>query len=87
MQWSRSPTCLPKIYDSLTEQGFKIQFQRLNSEVLQHLKYYLVAATVNFQVAPPRSHRRNDSERSIRTSKNNFIAVTCSTDTKPTLHL
>ena len=87
MQWSRSQTCLPKIHDSLTEQGFKIQFQSLNSEVWENLKYYLVAATVNFQVAPPGSHRRNASESSIRTLKNIFIAVICSTDTEPTLHL
>ena len=32
---------------------------------------------ISFQYVPPRSHRRNTAERSIRTFKNHFVATLC----------
>ena len=40
---------------------------------------------VDFQLVPPRVHRRNAAERAIRTFKNYFIAMLCGTD--PTFNM
>ena len=40
---------------------------------------------VDFQLVPPRVHRRNAAERAIRTFKNHFIAMLCGTD--PTFNM
>jgi hypothetical protein len=42
---------------------------------------------VDFQLTPPHLHRRNATERAIRTFKNHFIAGLCTTNPDFPLHL
>jgi hypothetical protein len=44
-------------------------------------------AAIDYQLVPPKVHRRNAAERAIRTFKNHFIAGLCSVDKNFPLHL
>lgn len=70
-----------------TKAGFKAKLHRLDNECSQILKDHLMEETIDFQLAPPGSHRRNAAERAIRTAKNHLIAALCSTDPNFPLHL
>ena len=75
------------IHARLVAAGLRPQFQRLDNECSAPLKAFMKDETIDFQLAPPRIHRRNAAERAIRTFKNHFIAGLCSVDKNFPLHL
>jgi hypothetical protein len=44
------------------------------------LRNYLTKQGIDYQLAPPHIHRRNNAERAIQTFKNHFISGLCSVD-------
>jgi len=76
-----------KVIEQLKAAGLTPQFQRLDNEISKQLKDYLAKEAIDFQLAPPDSHRRNAAERAIHTFKNHFIAMLCSCDHDFPLHL
>ena len=54
----------------------------MDNEISAELKKAFVKYDVNFQLVPPRSHRRNLAERAIQTWKNHFKAGIASADPK-----
>ena len=44
------------------------------------MKKYMKLSDIDFQLVPPHNHMRNSAERAIRTFKEHFIAILCSTD-------
>jgi hypothetical protein len=60
---------------------------RLENEASQLLKSYLHDKNITFQLVPQYSHRRNASERAIRSFKDHLIAGICSTDKTFPMHL
>ena len=69
-----------EVHRILTSRGFKPKYQRLDNEVSKVFKDFLYSVNVDFQLTPAGSHRRNTAERAIRTFKNHFISILCSTD-------
>ncbi|CAJ1962020.1 unnamed protein product [Cylindrotheca closterium] len=65
----------------LTAKGFRPRLQCLDNEASNKMKKHLKLQDIDFQLVPPHNHRRNAAERTIRTFKNHFIAILCSTDT------
>jgi hypothetical protein len=68
------------IHQTLTSRGLRPKLQRLDNEASTTLKQYMLDEGVDFQLTPAGMHRRNAAERAIRTFKNHFIAILCSTD-------
>jgi hypothetical protein len=70
---SRSASEWVKAYDTihqeLTVKGFKPKLQTLNNEASAAFKHFFTANDVEYQLVPPRCHRRNAVERAIRTFK------------------
>jgi hypothetical protein len=70
---SRSASELVKAYDSvhqeLTVKGFKPKLQTLDNEASAALKNFFTVNDIAYQLVPPHFHRRNASERAIRTCK------------------
>ena len=64
----------------LVRSGLLPRLQRLDNECSDILKDFMHEQQVDFQLVPPHMHRRNYSERTIRTFKNHFISGLCSTD-------
>jgi hypothetical protein len=60
--------------------GLKPSLQRLDNEAYLALINYLTKQGIDYQLAPPHIHRRNNAERAIQTFKNHFIAGLCSVD-------
>ena len=52
----------------------------LDNEILQDLRKVFLKNKVDFQLVPPRIHRQNAAERTIRTFKNPFLAGLASCD-------
>jgi len=75
------------IHQTLTSRGLRPKFQRLDNEASTALKQYMLDKGVDFQLTPAGMHRRNAAERAIRTFKNHFIAILCSTDPEFPLRL
>ena len=69
-----------EVHRILTSRGFRPQYQRLDNEISKVFKDFLQPISVDYQLTPTGSHRRNTAERAIRTWKNHFIAILCSTD-------
>jgi hypothetical protein len=69
-----------EIHALLTSRGFRPKYQTLDNEISNSFKAFLKEVGVEYQLTPAGSHRRNRAERSIRTWKNHFIAILCSTD-------
>ena len=67
-------------YDFFNKHGFAPKFERLDNEAPKRLRDYMTTMKIQFQLAPPHSHRRNAAERAIRTFKNHFISILCTTD-------
>jgi hypothetical protein len=65
---------------SLIIRGLKPSLQCLNNEASLALSNYHTKQGIDYQLAPPRIHRRNNAERAIQTFKNRFIAGICSVD-------
>jgi hypothetical protein len=51
--------------------------QRLENEALLSLRNYLTNQEIDYQLAPPHIHLRNNAEREIQTFKNHFVAGFC----------
>ena len=62
------------------EHGFKVEFETLDNEVSGDLLNHFRKETINYQLVPPNSHRRNKAERAIQTWKNNKISVLATAD-------
>lgn len=81
---NRSGKSLSKAYKEihalLTSRGFRPKYQLLDNEISSTFKDFLKEVGVEYQLTPAGSHRRNRAERAIRTWKNHFIAILCSTD-------
>jgi hypothetical protein len=73
-------TAYKQIHKLLTSRGFRPKFQRLDNEISGIFKDFLNKVDIDFQLTPTGSHRCNSAERAIRTWKNHFIAILCSTD-------
>jgi hypothetical protein len=84
---SNSIAAFQVIHQRLLTAGLRPQLHRLDNECSEALKSFLRDAAIDFQLVPPRLHRRNAAERAIRTFKNHFIAGLCSVDKDFPLHL
>jgi hypothetical protein len=71
----------------LVARGLKPKLMKLDNEASKLLKTYLHQQDITFQLVPPYSHRRNSAEGAIRSFKDHFIAVLCSTDKSFPMHL
>ena len=65
------------IYAYLTDRGCKPAHQILDNEISTSLCDFLKDNKVTFQLVPPNVHQKNAAESTIRTFKNNFIAILC----------
>jgi hypothetical protein len=80
-------TAFQGIHARLVAAGLRPQLHRLDNECSAALKTFLRESDIDFQLVPPRLHRRNAAERAIRTFKNHFIAGLCGVDKNFPLHL
>jgi hypothetical protein len=71
----------------LVARGLKPKLMKLDNEASKLLKNYLYQQDIAFQLVPPYSHRRNSSERAIRSFKDHLISGLCSTDKSFPMHL
>jgi hypothetical protein len=62
------------LIQSLIIRGLKPHLQRLDNEASLALRNYLTKQGIDYQLAPPHIHQRNNAERAIQTLKNHFIA-------------
>jgi hypothetical protein len=67
--------------------GLKPSLQLLDNAESLALRNYLTKQGIDYQLAPPHIHRRNNAERAIQTFKNHFISGLCSVDPNFTLML
>jgi hypothetical protein len=70
------------LINSLIIRGLKPSLQHLDNEASLALRNYLTKQGIDYQLAPPYIHGRNNAERAIQTFKNNFISGLCSVDPK-----
>jgi hypothetical protein len=70
----------------LLARGLTPKLMKLDNEASKLLKTYLHQQDITFQLVPPYSHRRNSSERAIRSFKDRLIAGLCSTDKSFPMH-
>jgi hypothetical protein len=88
---SRSASEWVKAYDSvhqeLTVKGFKPKLQTLDNEASTALKNYFTANDIAYQLVPHRCHRRNATERAIRTFKEHVVVGLSSVDPSFPMHL
>jgi hypothetical protein len=68
------------LIQSLIIRGLKHSLQRLENEASLALRNYLTKQEIDYQLAPPHFHRRNNAERAVQTFKNHFIEGLCSVD-------
>jgi hypothetical protein len=68
------------LIQALIIRGLTPHLQRLDNEASLALRNYLTKQGINYQLAPPHIHRRNNAEREIQTFKNHFIAGLFSVD-------
>ena len=66
----------------LQSRGLKPQLQRLDNKASAKLRQFMTAEDIDFQLAPPNMHRRNDAERAIRKFKKHFIKILSGTKPK-----
>jgi hypothetical protein len=57
--------------------GLKPKLMKLDNDASKLLETYLHQQGITFQLVPPYSHRRNSSERAIRSFKDHLIAGLC----------
>ena len=53
---------------------------KIYNEVSEDLMKYFEESDIQFQLVPPHMHRRNASERAVRTFMKHFIAALCTVD-------
>jgi hypothetical protein len=76
-----------KIHKLLVSRGLRPILQRLDNEASVHLRTFLTAEHIDWQLVPPHVHRRNAAERAIRTYKNHFVTILCGADPDFPIHL
>ena len=59
----------------------------MDNEVSEDLKKYFEDSDIQLQLAPQHTHRRNASEKAVRTFKNHFIDALCTVDPILTFYL
>jgi hypothetical protein len=62
------------IHQELAPKGFKPKLQTLDNKASAALRNFFTTNGVDYQLVLPHCHRRNASEREIRTFKEHFIA-------------
>jgi hypothetical protein len=75
------------IHQELTIKGFKPKLQTLDNEASTALNNFFTVNDIDYQLVPPHCHRRNASERTIRTFKEHFVAGIASVDPSFPMHL
>jgi hypothetical protein len=75
------------VHQELTVKGFKPKLQTLDNEASDALKNFFTINDIAYQLVPPHCHRRNATERAIRTFKEHFVAGLSSVDAYLPLHL
>jgi hypothetical protein len=68
------------LIQSLIIHGLQPHLRRLDIEASLAFGNYLTKQGIDYQLAAPHIHRRNNSERAIQTFKNHFITGLCSVD-------
>jgi hypothetical protein len=68
------------LIQSLIIHGLKPSLKHLYNEASLALRNYLKKQGIDYQLAPPHIHRRNNAERAIQTFKNHFISGLYSID-------
>ena len=63
-----------KIHKILKLRGSDPKLYIMDNECSRDLKQAMKKHTIDFQLAPPHIHRKNATERGIRTCKNHFIS-------------
>ena len=70
------------IMQRLADRGHHVEVQILDNKVSAEFKNTIVKYWgASYQLVPPNAHRRNVSERAIRTFKANFLAILAGIDT------
>lgn len=69
-----------KLHEYLAERGLKPVFNKLDNEASAAFKANLRQRKIEYQLAPPNSHRTLPGERHIQTFKNHFIACLATAD-------
>ena len=80
-------TAYKKLHSLLTKRGLRPHLNILDNECPNVLKNFMREVNEKIQLVLPHINRRNSAERSIRTIKENFIAVISSTHKYFPLHL
>ena len=62
-----------------SKHGLKPIFERLDNETSTALTSFCETNNITIQYVPPHNHRANKAERAIRTFKNHFVAMLCTT--------
>jgi hypothetical protein len=79
---------IPSIKSSLSRVSSQnSKLQTLDNEASAALKNFLTVNDIAYQLVPPPCHRRNASERAVRTFKEHFVAGLSSVDPAFPLHL
>jgi hypothetical protein len=68
------------LIQSLDIRGLRPSLQHLDNEASLALRNYLTKQGIDYQLAPPHIHRRNNAEWVIQNFKTYFIAGLCSVD-------
>jgi hypothetical protein len=68
------------LIQSLIIHGLRTIMQCLDNEASLALRNYLTKQGIDYKLAPPHIHGRNNAERTIQTFKKHFIAGLCSSD-------
>ena len=71
-----------EVQRKLTDAGIVPQLVKLDNESSAEMIKTIKIKNMSFQLAPPRDHRTNPAERSIRTFKDHFIATLFGIDDK-----
>ena len=80
-------TTLVGLIEVLTQRGFKPNYWMLDNECGHLLKEMFEKLSINFQLVPAGTHRRNCAERAIQTFKKHFIAGLLGVDHNFPMHL
>jgi hypothetical protein len=76
-----------RIHQELSVKGFKPKLKTLDNEASTALKNFFTTNNIAYQLVPPHCHRRNATERAIRTFKEHFVAGLSSVDPSFPMHL
>ena len=68
------------LHGHLTTRGIKPNYMLLDNEVSPSFQALLKYKCIDYQLAPPGIHRRNEAERTISTFKDQLISGICATD-------